>query len=176
MDSAPHALQEDMPVSRFYNVFNKTHANVAVVVSKRGRFRGIITRQDIVEAHARLHAEMSHNMHHVPPPERQISRDSSVGGTVGDTNDVHLDTDDRVATAVLANMSPEEMQVELKAAWARARSNELAQDKLNDKLGKSQQKVRDLELQIWGTRSHANSDEHPCLGDSLEGDDNFFSI
>jgi len=75
---------------------------------------------------------------------------------------VNPDADDQVATAVLANMSPEEMQVELKAAWARARSNELAQDKLQNRLGKSQQKVRDLELQIYGSsRPHSLEDEHP---------------
>jgi len=172
MDSAPHALQEDMPVSRFYNVFNKTHANVAVVVSKRGRFRGILTRQDIVEAHARLQAEKRHDAHPatVPASRWQISRGSSdahkstdhVGNTVSDTRAVNPDADDQVATAVLANMSPEEMQVELKAAWARARSNELAQDKLQNRLGKSQQKVRDLELQIYGSsRPHSLEDEHP---------------
>merc|ERR1712012_477794 len=33
MDAAPHALLEEMPVSRFYNVFSKTKANAAIVVS-----------------------------------------------------------------------------------------------------------------------------------------------
>jgi len=169
MDSAPHALQEDMPVARFYNIFNKTHANVAVVVSKRGRFRGILTRQDLVEANARLHAETQNDSQHLSlaTMSRQISRGSSGtsqstehggnthdrpsdGQVVGDATVLHPDADDQVATAVLANMSPEEMQAELKAAWARTRRDELSQDKLHDKLLKSERKIRDLELHQWG--------------------------
>uniref|UniRef100_A0A7S4QBH1 Chloride channel protein n=1 Tax=Alexandrium monilatum TaxID=311494 RepID=A0A7S4QBH1_9DINO len=57
MDSAPHSLCEDMPVSRFYKIFNKADAHVAIVVSKRGRFRGILTRASLTSAQAKLHAE-----------------------------------------------------------------------------------------------------------------------
>merc|ERR1712043_56894 len=153
----------------------------AVVVSKRGRFRGILTRQDIIEAHARLHAETNHKAHHMTLPVLpwQISKASSsareftdhVGNTVSDTEAVHLDTDDQVATAVLANMSPEEMQAELKAAWARTRADERATDTLQHRLGKSQQKIRDLQLQLWGTtRSHLEGDEHPSCVDRMEVD------
>jgi len=180
MDSAPHALQEDMPVSRFYNMFNKTHANVAVVVSKRGRFRGILTRQDISETNSRLHAEAKHKTHDAAPTmvPRQISTGSSgTHGTIDGhpsatqldvgTQDVQFDVDDQVATAVLANMSAEEMRVELKAAWARTRRDEFAHDNLQDQLRKSEQKIRDIEIHLWGTtRPRSGRDDSHDIDDS----------
>jgi len=177
MDSAPHALQEDMPVSRFYNMFNKTHANVAVVVSKRGRFRGILTRQDIIEANARLHAEGKHKE---PLVTASLATPTSVGSSgaheskdhhpfekemsIGDSKAVRLDTDDQTATAVLANMSPEEMQAELKTAWARSRRDELAQDRLKEQLRKSEQRIRDLELHSWGAGPHQDRERDRAGG------------
>jgi len=50
MDPAPHTLLEDMPVPRLYPLFAKTGTCVAVVVSRRGEFRGLLSRVNLISA------------------------------------------------------------------------------------------------------------------------------
>jgi len=184
MDSAPHAFLEDMPVSRFYNLFSKTNANAAIVVSKRGRFRGILTRTCLIDAQAKLHS----NLHeHVaassagstasaepdmvqPDQHPTVTRGESAtsftravsaasNGELPVRYDSHasvtsLDTDysnDSIANAVAGNMRPNEMHAELMNAWRQMANEERSQDSLRERLRVSNERIKDLELRLFGT-------------------------
>jgi len=160
MDWAPHALREDMPVSRFYNVFNKTDAHVAIVVSKRGRFRGILTRASLINLQIKLHNE-GHRPREQPAPrgsesEASPANSQAAAGAKPDagvegTSRQERSGNDPVIQAVAGNLRPEEMQAELAGAWKSVADGERVQDELREQLRRSDKRIRDLELQLFGT-------------------------
>lgn len=191
MDSAPHAILEEMPVSRFYNFFSKTNANAAIVVSKRGRFRGILTRTCLIEAQARLYshhstaAASSAGSHVSSKPDvvlpdhhlsfnRGVSAASSCELPIRHDSHTSFDTNqsnDSIASAVAGNMRPKELQEELMIAWRRVASEESQQDSLRERLRMSEERVRELELQLFGIkdlpREPPADGGDPRLGSSL---------
>merc|ERR1711937_633342 len=50
MDPAPYTLLEEMPAPRLYPLFTRTNTNAACVVSRRGEFRGLLRRQNLMSA------------------------------------------------------------------------------------------------------------------------------
>jgi len=50
MDPSPYTLLEDMPAPRLYPLFTNTGASVACVVSRRGEFRGVLSRKNLISA------------------------------------------------------------------------------------------------------------------------------
>merc|ERR1719382_419858 len=50
MDPAPYTVLDKMPVARFYQLFVKAGAQAACIISQSGRFRGIISRRDLISA------------------------------------------------------------------------------------------------------------------------------
>mmetsp|Transcript_111783 Transcript_111783/g.348374 ORF Transcript_111783/g.348374 Transcript_111783/m.348374 type:complete len:201 (-) Transcript_111783:64-666(-) len=193
MDPAPHVLSEDMPVSRFYNLFNKTGANVAVVNSKRGRFRSVITRADLIDAQARLHtaghkarasSSPSSPASASSPPKSAAPREEEESPSVGDREfeappetsggqdlqgEAVRTPQDEVASAVAANMDQEELQAELRTAWRRAAKGEEMRDRLENKLKASEQRIRDLELQLFGIQAPRTGSKARSSSKSSEG-------
>lgn len=56
MDRCPHTILEDMPVTRFYNMFSLGSVEYAIVVSKHGEFRGVMTRRNLISASSHSYA------------------------------------------------------------------------------------------------------------------------
>lgn len=54
MDPTPFTIGEDMPAPRFYALFARAGETAAAVVSRDGEFRGMLTRQGIIDAMRRL--------------------------------------------------------------------------------------------------------------------------
>mmetsp|Transcript_55792 Transcript_55792/g.163081 ORF Transcript_55792/g.163081 Transcript_55792/m.163081 type:complete len:169 (-) Transcript_55792:74-580(-) len=50
MDPSPYTLLEDMPAPRIYPLFTHTGTSVACVVTKRGEFRGVLSRVNLISA------------------------------------------------------------------------------------------------------------------------------
>merc|ERR1719356_1576883 len=50
MDSAPYTLLEEMPAPRLYPLFTRTGTSAACVVSRRGEFRGLLSRVNLISA------------------------------------------------------------------------------------------------------------------------------
>lgn len=50
MDPSPYTLLEDMPAPRLYPLFAQAGTSVACVVSKRGEFRGVLSRVNLISA------------------------------------------------------------------------------------------------------------------------------
>lgn len=50
MDSSPYMFLEDMPVRRLYPIFTRTCTAAACVVSRRGHFRGLLSRVNLISA------------------------------------------------------------------------------------------------------------------------------
>lgn len=55
MDPTPFTIVEDMPAPRLYALFAKAGERAACVVSRRGGFRGIISRAALISATRRVH-------------------------------------------------------------------------------------------------------------------------
>eukprot|EP00747_Dinoflagellata_sp_TGD_P051506 gnl/TRDRNA2_/TRDRNA2_147382_c1_seq1.p1 gnl/TRDRNA2_/TRDRNA2_147382_c1~~gnl/TRDRNA2_/TRDRNA2_147382_c1_seq1.p1 ORF type:complete len:763 (-),score=85.45 gnl/TRDRNA2_/TRDRNA2_147382_c1_seq1:66-2333(-) len=64
MDPSPFTVFEDMPVPRFYPLFAKTGVSIAVVVTKRGEFCGLISRAHLIS---------DIRMGHMPPKPESSS-------------------------------------------------------------------------------------------------------
>lgn len=56
MDRCPHAILEDMPVSRFYAQFSLGSCDHAAVISRHGEFRGVVTRRNLISSAGHAHA------------------------------------------------------------------------------------------------------------------------
>jgi len=50
MDPSPYTLLEDMPAPRLYPLFTRTCTHAACVISKRGEFRGLLLRGNLISA------------------------------------------------------------------------------------------------------------------------------
>lgn len=50
MDAVPHIILEDMPAPRFYSLYSCGAVQAACVISKRGEFRGILSRRNLISA------------------------------------------------------------------------------------------------------------------------------
>lgn len=55
MDAVPHIMLEDMPVSRFYSLYSCGAVREACIVSKRGEFRGILSRRNLISPEGAKH-------------------------------------------------------------------------------------------------------------------------
>lgn len=56
MDNCPFTILEDMPAPRFYSMFALGSVEHAAVISKRGEFRGVMTRRNLISASGHSHA------------------------------------------------------------------------------------------------------------------------
>eukprot|EP00747_Dinoflagellata_sp_TGD_P031649 gnl/TRDRNA2_/TRDRNA2_135451_c2_seq1.p1 gnl/TRDRNA2_/TRDRNA2_135451_c2~~gnl/TRDRNA2_/TRDRNA2_135451_c2_seq1.p1 ORF type:complete len:164 (+),score=25.61 gnl/TRDRNA2_/TRDRNA2_135451_c2_seq1:154-645(+) len=50
MDPAPHMVVEEMPAPRLYPLFARAGTNAACVVTRRGEFRGLLSRSNLISA------------------------------------------------------------------------------------------------------------------------------
>lgn len=55
MDPAPYMVHESMPVQKFYGLFRNVDMNVICVLSRHGKFLGILTRRGLIAAANDLH-------------------------------------------------------------------------------------------------------------------------
>lgn len=57
MDPSPYMIQEHMPVQHFYSLFRNVDMSVLCVLSKQGRFLGILTRRGLIAASKDVHTD-----------------------------------------------------------------------------------------------------------------------
>mmetsp|Transcript_177771 Transcript_177771/g.569996 ORF Transcript_177771/g.569996 Transcript_177771/m.569996 type:complete len:1721 (-) Transcript_177771:250-5412(-) len=77
MDTTPHVLLEDMPMTRFYPLFTTSGCHAACVISADGAFKGVLSRAHLIAA---VHAQHNrgHRSAHLPQAVPAIQyRDSS---------------------------------------------------------------------------------------------------